>query len=146
MVGLAPTVVGFLAHNKVYRGTVATLVQPLKEGVLGVGTGHTPYGWAGGYIYCIAVQVYRFAQRLHFQLLQVGHQIPQPKIVWRNIQRAIAQHAAVHHARHRQLHGGVFRYGGGGKMLVHGMRAGLHAGQRINTHRQRRGECHRRPD
>ena len=50
-----------------------------------------------------AIARHPLAQRFHLQLLQVGHQVQQPRAVGRDVQRVVAQHAAIDQTGKRQL-------------------------------------------
>src|SRR5690606_939572 len=56
---IGPAVVGVATHDEIDWRAVAALMQPLEEGVLGIGPRHPPHGRAGGQFDRIAVTVDR---------------------------------------------------------------------------------------
>src|SRR5690625_2583505 len=66
LVMFLPVMIGLLAHNKVYWGAIAALVQPLKKSVLGIGAGHAPNSGPGVYGHGVALYINRFTQGFHF--------------------------------------------------------------------------------
>ena len=91
------------AGDEIHRRAVLALVQPLEEGVLPVGAGHAPDDGRGRHAHGLAIARHPLAQRFHLQLLQVGHQVQQPRAVGRDVQRVVAQHAAIDQTGKRQL-------------------------------------------
>ena len=75
------------AGDEIHRRAVLALVQPLEEGVLPVGAGHAPDDGRGRHAHGLAIARHPLAQRFHLQLLQVGHQVQQPRAVGRDVQQ-----------------------------------------------------------
>ncbi|KAG0771542.1 hypothetical protein G6F22_016385 [Rhizopus arrhizus] len=67
------------AGDEVHRRTVFALVQPLEERVLPIGTRHAPDDRRRRHAHGRAVAGGPQAQRLHFQLLQIRHQVQQAR-------------------------------------------------------------------
>ncbi|CAB3920849.1 hypothetical protein LMG3482_05957 [Achromobacter deleyi] len=134
------------AGDEVHRRALGALVQPLEEGVLAVGARHAPDDGSRGHANLGAVTGDALAQRFHFQLLQVGHQVQQPGAVGGDVQRGMAQHAAVDQPGQGKLHRRVGRQRRLLEVLVHGFGAGAHADQHLGADGQRDGQAGNRPD
>ena len=131
--------------NELDRDQVAALVQQLEDRMLGVSADPAPGDRRGWPPHRLAVGADQLAIRFHLQLLQIGHQQPQPLVIGKDRARLAAKLLAVEQVGEGREHRRVGLRLGEPEMTVHLGRAFEQFLERLPAQRQRRREADRRP-
>ena len=133
------------AGDEINRQLDGPLMQQLEHRVLRVGPHPAPGDRRRRHGERLARQIDPLAVRLHFELLEVEGQQPQPLVIGKAGAGLEAQHRGIIMVGKGRAQAQVGRAIGLGKMAVHRRRAIEHFGKSVPTERQRDGKADAAP-